>query len=314
MPIRALVVLLAIFSPVVGAQEKAPLFASDDPVVRAEGHTLHYVGLLNKRGLERLRPLLERHPDLREIRISSSGGEAFPGMEIGQLVRARHLEVVVDQRCNSACANFIFLPAPKKTILRNSIVFWHNACPQNVDRDVDFSRVVSGDIDNLAGEIYLHGRKLEGEEKAAFLKKKSRQIRKTMDGYFTEYAERQQAFYAGEPYDSRIVCMGDYVTLPQGPGYAYTFSVKDMARFGVCNVQAEPDYAQQAPAILSASAQAGKGGVLQLADYPHFKPSYTGLPCAGAGIAQQSSPQTEWGGAISKGMPLRTLAEMGKGL
>ncbi|MGH6755360.1 MAG: hypothetical protein ACREDP_24665, partial [Bradyrhizobium sp.] len=168
MLIRALIVLLAGFPAVVGAQEKAPLFASDEPAVRVEGHTLHYVGLLNKRGLERLRPLLERHPDLREIRISSSGGEAFPGMEIGQLVRARALEVVVDQRCNSACANFIFLPAPKKTILPDAIVFWHNSCPQNVDRDVDFSRVVSGDVDNLAGEIYLHGRKLEGEEKTAF--------------------------------------------------------------------------------------------------------------------------------------------------
>lgn len=281
MLIRALVVLLAISSPVVGAQEKATPFASDDPLVRAEGHTLHYVGLLNKRGLERLRSVLQRHPDLREIRVSSSGGEAFPGMEIGQLVRARHLEVVVDQRCNSACANFIFLPARRKTILRDSIVFWHNACPQNVDKDVDFSRVVGGGIDNLAGEIYLHGRKLEGEEKAAFLKKKSRQVRNEMKGYFTEYAKRQQAFYAGEPYDSRIVCLGDYVALPQGPGYAYTLSVEDMARFGVCNVQAESDYAQRAPAILDASGQAGKGGVLQLADYPDFKPSYTGLPCAG---------------------------------
>jgi hypothetical protein len=279
MRIRALIVLLAVFPAVVGAQGKAPLFASDDPAVRVEGRTLHYVGLLNKRGLERLRPLLERHPDLREIRISSSGGEAFPGMEIGQLVRARALDVVVDQRCNSACANFIFLPAPKKTILPNAIVFWHNSCPQNVDRDVDFSRVVNGDVDNLAGEIYLHGRKLEGEEKAVFVKRKARQIRKKMNGYFAEYAERHRAFYAGEPYDSRIVCIGDYVQLPQGPGYAYTFSVKDMARLGVCGVHAEPGYEEHALEVLAASNQSPSAGTLRLSDYPEFKPSYRGPPC-----------------------------------
>lgn len=55
--------------------------------------------------------------------VSSVGGEATVAMEIAE--RLGNYDVVVSGVCLSACANYLFLPAKKKTLWANSVIGWH---------------------------------------------------------------------------------------------------------------------------------------------------------------------------------------------
>lgn len=271
------------FCQIVAAQAAdTPAGARGEPTVEVEGSTLEYTGLLNTAGLEQLRRILKQQPSLRELRINSSGGDALPAIEIGELVRDRRLEVVVDDRCNSACANYVFVPATKKTITAGSMVMWHNACPQNIPTDIKFTDMVQGGLDNVGAAIRVDGQEPDAEEAARVMKKQSRRLNREMARYFSRYAERHLAFFSDTQVDSRIVCLGDYIDLPKGKGYAYTMSVEDMGMFGVCNVVADGNYLEQAVDALARASKSDRGGIIRMSDYPDFQPGSAKAGCADA--------------------------------
>ncbi|QSX78897.1 hypothetical protein [Agrilutibacter solisilvae] len=265
--IQATVAILLLGVVAVADAAQPPPGSRADPQVAVAGTTLHYTGLLNRVGLERLRTVLAQHPELVELQVNSSGGEALPAIEIGTLVRARALSIRVEQRCNSACANYLFVPATRRTIAPGAMVVWHNACPQNLPADLRFSQVLQGKVENVGGMAYVDGK----ASTHTLSRRQAQALDRDMRRYFRQYAQRHTAFFAGLGVDSRIVCLGDYVNLPKGKGQAYTMSVEDMARFGVCGVTAEPDYLARVERALARDGKSATGGVIRLADFPQLK-------------------------------------------
>lgn len=70
---------------------------------------------------------LEKIPDAKELVVDSVGGDVVSAIEIARIVRERNLTLVVDGRCFSACANFIFVAAKHKRVLPGSLVGIHHA-------------------------------------------------------------------------------------------------------------------------------------------------------------------------------------------
>jgi ATP-dependent protease ClpP protease subunit len=64
--------------------------------------------------------------DIREVVITSLGGEDLSAIAIGRLIQSHHLTVTVDGVCMSACASYIFSAAANQKILPDSLVIFHH--------------------------------------------------------------------------------------------------------------------------------------------------------------------------------------------
>jgi len=60
------------------------------------------------------------------VRIESSGGDAQSAIAIGRVIRDRHLRLIVNGGCLSACASFIFVAAQDVEVMPLSVVMFHN--------------------------------------------------------------------------------------------------------------------------------------------------------------------------------------------
>lgn len=267
-----------------------------EPKVSADDDVLHYTGLLNQTGADKLRSVMAAHGNLRTLHINSAGGEALSSMEIGGLIHARNLDVVVLERCNSGCANYVFVPAAKKTITSGAMVVWHNACPQNIPAEVPFMEMFAGKPEKVGVGymVEIDGREVKDEaKKAEVLEKNPAKYNRKMKEYLSRYASEHRAFFDGSPVDDRIVCLGDYIGLPGGKGYGYTLSIADMGKFGVCNVKADENYLGAVAAALEREEKLGKGGAIRMSDHPDFHPRYAQSGCADERLRVHSSMKGE---------------------
>ncbi len=254
---------------------------SDAPMVEVRDAELRYVGKLNAIGVARLRESLLTHPQIDTLRIGSSGGNGLDGIEIAKLVHERRLQVIVEDRCNSACANHIFAPAVRKTILPGAMVMWHNACPQNIDAGYKGTDTIDGKVGNVGLEVLIDGKKATDEQIKRMSGRQRRQLNEKARDYFARYAVANDAFFSTQSgIDPRVTCLGDYLDLPGSDAYAYTLSVADMERFGVCDVQAPDDYPQQVIARLQIEGKTGRAGVIRLSDHPDFSPRFPAGGCS----------------------------------
>lgn len=60
-----------------------------------------------------------------DLVVRSLGGNVEYGLAMGEALAARKGAVSVSMFCGSSCANYLFLPASKRHVLRNSVVFFH---------------------------------------------------------------------------------------------------------------------------------------------------------------------------------------------
>lgn len=240
--------------------------------VRVEGNTLYYVGLITADGLSRFQQTLKTHPNVTTLQVRSRGGDALPAIDMGEIVLRRKLTVVVDRVCNSACASYLFTPASVRKVLPESMVIWHNSCPQNVPTDIAFERILTGDIHNLTGAMMRNGVQLSSAEIEVELQKQGPKLREKLRHYFHESARQQKKLFSKTGIDGRIDCLVDYLPLPP-QNQAYTLSGADMAALGVCNVALPSDYEEGVKRLLTQEGLADRAGVVRLADYPEFKPA-----------------------------------------
>lgn len=280
-----------VWSTAIAAQELPDLNAvwdSDEPTVFIEGVTLHYYGKLNPVGQKKVEATLQQATQtITRLKIASPGGAATPSIAISEALHMRDMEiVVVGKGCGSSCANYLFTPARNKTISSGSLIMWHQSCPENFpDKDAHYwerllrEKYESGNDPGFKFSIKDVDQITDPEEK-----------RKKLDAIFKDMAELaveetasfkagHHRIFDGSGIDERIVCMADHVNLPK-TGYAYTMSVRDMARFGVCNVDAPIDYAEKAAETLRNSEIRNNSGVIRLSDYPNFKPRYPVARCS----------------------------------
>lgn len=94
-------------------------------VFLSEGE-LNYVGQLDEKANQALFALydtLKVKPGTLAIR--SRGGDVVHGMDLGEWVHARKLNVKVTEFCLSSCANYVFTAGARKIVTSNAVIGFH---------------------------------------------------------------------------------------------------------------------------------------------------------------------------------------------
>ena len=104
----------------------APAMAADPTHVFINDGELSYYGHITKEANAKLAALdAEAGGTAIVLAIRSGGGETSAGLELGNWVRTRKLDVKVLEMCFSSCANYVF-PAGRQKIVSNfAVVGYH---------------------------------------------------------------------------------------------------------------------------------------------------------------------------------------------
>ena len=185
-----------------------------------------------------------REDEITTLRVNSGGGVTDEGRKLGAWIFARNVDVVVDGLCFSSCANYIFTAGRNKTILAGSIVGWHGSEQQDehiarglgitvaelLAKEYDRSAAEWGETPSPEGrkqfvQAVLSSRPTAVAEEQAFLEKISVSVDALVYGFLPDQFED---YYVNAP---------DHID-------GWTFSIADMARFGIDNVTyaGEGDY------------------------------------------------------------------------
>lgn len=167
--------------------------------------TLVYNGLLSSEGLERLKA--SDAGTARTLMIRSGGGTVTVGMDFGDWVFARQLDVVIDEACLSSCANYVFPAGKSKRFLPGSLVAWH-------------------------------GNSLQAAAEAEIETDVPRRDRHEVHQRLSAWRAREAAFYAKIGVNE---CLDRFAIDVLGHHGLFSMSAEDMARFGVTNVHGAPN-------------------------------------------------------------------------
>ena len=208
------------------AEGAASANVGDGIIVTRRDEQVKYVGEMTDAGFAALERLT-RGRKIQTLVVDSAGGEILTSMDFGDWVANRKVDVVVERLCLSSCANYIFPAARTKLIEPGAVVAWHGSARQR-DLLVELNQTIDERVDKL---------RLSAAEK----ERKREQMRRATADYLRGAQLRQDAFFRRigvDEYVSRIGNEEYYV------GGLYYLSVEDMARFGITNVRAPPDYEQ----------------------------------------------------------------------
>ena len=164
-----------------------------------------------------------KEDQITAIRINSPGGFTDDGIKIGEWIFDHRLDVIVDELCFSSCANYIFTAGKNKIIEKDAIVGWHGSEQQ----DLFISAGLGISLEELYGRDYdemMKSDKYDEADESTFLEKIGVHL------YLMVYGMLPDQF--------------DYYYNEQHEFGGWTFSIADMAKFGVHNVtyQGEGDY------------------------------------------------------------------------
>lgn len=218
--------------------------AAETTQVTRDGDAIVYRGELSAVANDAVRSLLDGNPDLRWLHITSGGGEVNLGIDLGELVRARALDVKVVDYCASSCANYVFPAGRRKLLPADAAVVWHGSTLQ--DGVAEFERI---DLASMEAQL---GRPFTAEEKTA--------LAEQMRDYFEGISRRQDTFYAALGIDARITVFGQDV----GCDCEWTIPAHDMARFGISGIEASDGYGRHL------SPRGKQIVLLRLEDHPEY--------------------------------------------
>ena len=86
---------------------------------------LSLIGQISPNTSDLLRDSAEPNLLAKDLMVDSMGGDADASFAISKMMKKRNLNIIVDGRCLSACAQILFVSAKKKTVLKDSIIGVH---------------------------------------------------------------------------------------------------------------------------------------------------------------------------------------------
>jgi hypothetical protein len=180
-----------------------PARAQDKPAWRVEavGDAVLFTGRIERRSVDEFLRALRDHPGIQRLVITSGGGQVAAALDMGEAIHVRQLDVEVPVACLSSCANYIFPAARHKRLGHRLAVGWHG---------------------NITHVLYTQ---LTGA---------SNWSEDMMQGA-RELARREARFYPRIGVDG-FVCWFAKIA-PYNVDNYYTVSVRDMARFGIRDVE-----------------------------------------------------------------------------
>lgn len=197
------------------------------PFIRttAGGSEMVFDGDITKESVEKFKEKLAASPQVKKLIIRSTGGDAESGIDIGELVFQRHLDIEIKGYCHSACANFIFPAGRIKTIPDNAVVTWHG--------NIRFGmyKFELGDV-QIPGKQMLNSLNVPEDKKESFIESLAQ----------SSYAlqKKEEGFYAKIGVNGFIAWIGKIP--PYQVEDVYTMSAADMAKFGIKDVKANDGY------------------------------------------------------------------------
>lgn len=103
----------------------------NEPIFINKNNELVYVGKIDREGFRKLKDLYDKaEMKPSALIITSSGGEAKAGVDMGFWVYENKLSVEVTRYCFSSCANFIFTAGREKTLGKRAMLIWHGGAHQ----------------------------------------------------------------------------------------------------------------------------------------------------------------------------------------
>lgn len=156
---------------------------------------------------------------VRRLVIRSGGGDVAAAIELAEWVHARGLDITVEDRCLSACANYVFPAARRKEIRAGAVVAWHG----------NYHHLEATGL--WRDDVALRMQR-DGEDEASATRYVRAQVERLV--------ALERAFFARIGVDQRVCWIGKMPPYSV-PDY-YFLSVADMARFGITGVTAPADY------------------------------------------------------------------------
>lgn len=89
-----------------------------------DGTNLEINGLITDKVSERFKSLIDRHPEIKRISLTSLGGRSEAALQISSIISRRNLETVAVGECSSACT-IIFLAGKTRALDVNSVLGFH---------------------------------------------------------------------------------------------------------------------------------------------------------------------------------------------
>ena len=213
-----------------------PLVEPSPSQITVEGDTVVIDGYLNHNAYIRFRSeIFGKEEEISAIRINSEYGDVDQAIFIGLWVYDHGVDVVVDELCLSACANYIFTVGKNKIIEESALVGWYGS-PREVQMEarslgLSIEELISHD---LGDDPHGTGSPVSEEDREEILKDIVQQVESGIEN------ERHFLEWTGINDDALLY---GFIGIDWDVGYwpmhlflGWTFSIKDMAKLGIENV------------------------------------------------------------------------------
>lgn len=198
---------------------------ADTAQVFVDRNELVYFGELDQQANARLFALYDGLKDKpATLSIRSAGGPTGAGLELGQWVRDRKLDVKVMEYCMSSCANYVFPAGIHKVVSNFAVIGLHGGLSS-----ASFSLNIDPDTQKMLDA-------LPPEQRKAWMDKTMSQLMASIK----PDADNEQAYLKA------LGVRADYVTLGQQERYkhlqddpktaGWTYSLEDFGRLGIRDI------------------------------------------------------------------------------
>ena len=217
--------------------------------VTFQGSTVRYVGHLGRAGVDHFfRTIDEYGEPLDTLEIASVSGTPEHARRLADWVAEHQITVVVEEICFSECANYVFIAAPQRILRNHGLVAWHGVwgdavqlAPRygmSIDEYVDAQ--IEAEQSSMDAPVGLDS----GSTTSEAIAERMRQLIVASIRVNDDEIRWLKQF----EFDLDVVIYGK---LPQHAmeyreveASGWTFSIKDMVKFGIHNVryEGEGDY------------------------------------------------------------------------
>lgn len=189
--------------------------------IYVEGEEILYNGELTAKANEMVFDLYgQENIKPTTLTITSPGGPIDVGLELGEWVHKRRLDVKVYELCFSSCANYIFPAGRKKLIDKDAVIGFHGG-------------PTSETFDTSSMEAALRG----------VPKEQRGRLREDIEASFNSYiqinTERESAFYKKLGVSPKLNTLGQSEQYKELSGVfdGWTYTPEDMAILGLANLK-----------------------------------------------------------------------------
>ena len=207
------------------------------------GSTLMYHGVIDQPSYDHFRRIVAASDVvIKIIQIRSNGGDTSSSLMMGEWIFDQGLDVVVEDYCFSACANYIFTAGRGKVIKDGSVVGWHGS---NLT-----SEFVANDLGITLEEQLKQNFDASMEDAPVRVESSAhyQMLFSQYKGSYLRQVDDERKFFEKIGVNPKLATFGFLSehhgvlhTTDKRSYSVWTFSIEDMDRFGVNNVSYEGD-------------------------------------------------------------------------